>query len=131
MRSCRWFGTSSVGRRRRSRDGAQKVRGPMLNRPLAIAWKELLQLRRDRLTLAMMVVLPLVQLLLFGYAINTDVRHTPTVVYDQDETAASRSLAARMEATGFYDMIGHVRDYHEVEQALRSGHAKVALVVPP
>ena len=56
-----------------------------------IAWKELLQLRRDRLTLAMMAVLPILQLLLFGYAINTDVRHMPTVIYDQDRSAESRA----------------------------------------
>ncbi|HEU4610751.1 MAG TPA: hypothetical protein VFS15_01690, partial [Kofleriaceae bacterium] len=58
-----------------------------------VAWKELRQLRRDRPTLAMMAVLPVMQLLLFGYAINTDVRQIPTVVYDQDHTAASRDLA--------------------------------------
>ena len=56
----------------------------------SIALKELLQLRRDRLTLAMMVALPVVQLMLFGYAIDTDVRHIPTVVYDQDRSAQSR-----------------------------------------
>ena len=59
-------------------------------RPLVIAWKELLQLRRDRLTLAMMAVMPVALLLLFGYAINTDVRHIPTLVDDQD---ATRGLA--------------------------------------
>jgi ABC-2 type transport system permease protein len=69
-------------------------------RPFVIAWKELLQLRRDRLTLAMMVALPILQLLLFGYAINTDVRHIPTVVYDQDRSAASRDLAQSLVATG-------------------------------
>ncbi|MGO9834752.1 MAG: ABC transporter permease [Polyangiaceae bacterium] len=100
-------------------------------RPLVIAWKELLQLRRDRLTLAMMAALPVALLLLFGYAINTDVRHIPTLVDDQDRSAASRDLARRMEATGFYDMVGDVRGYDEIERALRSGRARVALVVPP
>jgi ABC-2 type transport system permease protein len=100
-------------------------------RPFVVAWKELLQLRRDRMTLAMMVVLPFLQLMLFGYAINTDVRHMPTLVYDQDKSAASRDFAQSMVATGFYDVVGHVRDYGEVEQALRRGVAKVALVVPP
>lgn len=95
-----------------------------------IAWKELRQLRRDRMTLAMMVVLPVMQLLLFGYAINTDVRHVPTVVYDQDHSAASRDLWRSMEATTFYDVVGHVEDYGEIERALRGGRAKVALVVP-
>ena len=100
-------------------------------RPLVIAWKELLQLRRDRLTLAMMVALPVVQLLLFGYAINTDVRHLPMVVYDQDESAQSRDLWRSLEATGFYDVRGHVHGYDEIDRVLRSGGARVALVVPP
>ena len=80
-----------------------------MSRTLVIARKELLQLRRDRLTLAMMVALPLVQLLLFGYAINTDVRHIPTLVYDADQSAASRDLARSLEATGFYDLVGAAR----------------------
>jgi ABC-2 type transport system permease protein len=100
-------------------------------RILVIAWKELIQLRRDRLTVAMMSALPVVQLLLFGYAINTDVRHIPTVVYDQDDTAESRDLAESLAATGFYDLVGHARDYDDVEHAIRAGDARVALVVPP
>jgi len=103
----------------------------MTGRPLVVAWKELLQLRRDRLTLAMMVALPLVQLLLFGYAINTDVRHLRTVVYDQDRSAASRDLTAGLEATRYFDVVGAVRDYGEIERALRRGLARVALVIPP
>ena len=97
----------------------------------SIALKELIQLRRDRLTMAMMIALPVAQLMLFGYAIDTDVRHIPTVVYDQDHTAQSRDFAARMQATGFYDLNGEVRGYDEISRALRSGKAHVALVVPP
>ncbi|GMV11922.1 MAG: ABC transporter permease [Myxococcales bacterium] len=99
-------------------------------RPWVIAKKELLQLRRDRLTMAMMLILPVMQLLLFGYAINTDVRHIPTVVYDQDKSAASRDLAQSLRATGFYDLVGEARDYAEIEHALRAGRARVALVIP-
>jgi ABC-2 type transport system permease protein len=100
------------------------------SRVLVIAWKELLQLRRDRLTLGMMVALPLMQLLLFGYAINTDVRHMPTLVYDQDHSRESRDLVRSLEATGFYDVIGNARDYTEIERALRAGQGRVALVIP-
>jgi ABC-2 type transport system permease protein len=102
----------------------------MFGRTSVIAWKELLQLRRDRMTLAMMVVLPILQLLLFGYAINTDVRHIPTVIYDQDHSAASRELAQSLRVTGFYDLLGEVRSYVEIEDALRSGRARAALVIP-
>jgi ABC-2 type transport system permease protein len=101
-----------------------------MSRVGVIAWKELRQLRRDRLTLAMMTMLPVMQLLLFGYAINTDVRHIPTVVFDQDRSAASRDLAHSLEATTFYDVVGDVRNYDEIERALRTGVAHVALVIP-
>ena len=103
----------------------------MFTRPVVIAWKELLQLRRDRLTLAMMAVFPILQLLLFGYAINTDVRHIPTIIFDQDQSAESRDLGASLRATGFYDVLGNVRSYEEIDAALRSGRARAALVVPP
>ncbi|MBS2029014.1 MAG: ABC transporter permease [Deltaproteobacteria bacterium] len=96
-----------------------------------MAVKELIQLRRDRLTMAMMVALPAVQLLLFGYAIDTDVRHVPTIVYDQDRSAASRDFAQQLQSTGFYDLRGEVRSYDEISHALRAGQAKAALVVPP
>jgi ABC-2 type transport system permease protein len=99
-------------------------------RVFSIAWKELQQVRRDRLTMAMMVALPLVQLLLFGYAINTDVRHIHTVVYDQDKSAESRDLVRSMESTGFYDIVGEVDDYADLEHAIRAGVARAAVVVP-
>ncbi len=102
-----------------------------MSRLAAIAIKELTQLRRDRMTVAMMVVFPVVQLLVFGYAIDTDVRHVPTVVFDQDGGAAPRDVARSLEATGFYDVVGHVRSYAEISDALRRGVARVALVFPP
>lgn len=102
-----------------------------MNRLVALAIKELIQLRRDRMTLAMMAVLPVVQLLLFGYAIDTDVRNIPTVVYDQDRSAASRELPRSLAATGFYDVVGDVEGYDEISRALRAGHARVAVVIPP
>ena len=101
-----------------------------LRRIRVIAWKELLQLRRDRLTIGMMFMLPMMQLLLFGYAIDTDVRHMPTVVYDADHTAESRDLARRLAATGFYDVVGQAAGYDDIAHALRAGDARVALVVP-
>lgn len=99
-------------------------------RLLAIARKELLQLRRDRLTLAMMVALPIVQLLLFGYAINTDVRNAPTVVLDEDRSAGSRDFARRMVATGFYRLVGAVSHRDDLARALRQGEARVGVVFP-
>ena len=102
-----------------------------MTRLLAVAWKELVQLRRDRMTFGMMIGIPVMQLLLFGYAINTDVRHMPTVVYDQDHSAEGRDFVQSLVVTGFYDVIGHVRDYDEISRALREGRAHVAVVIPP
>ena len=102
-----------------------------MNRLLALARKELLQVARDRLTMGMMVMIPVIQLLLFGWAIDTDVRHIPILVYDQDRSAESRDLVRRMEVTGYYDPVGRARSYDEVGRAMRSGQARVALVVPP
>jgi ABC-2 type transport system permease protein len=99
-------------------------------RALVIARKELIQLRRDRLTLGMVAALPIMQLLLFGYAINTDVRHIPMVVFDVDASSESRDLARSLEATKFYDVVGQVRGYDEIERALRGGRARTALVIP-
>lgn len=101
-----------------------------LGRLLSVARKELLQLRRDKPTLAMMAVLPVLQLMLFGYAINTDVRHTPTAVFDQDHSARSRAFVQAMVSTGFYDIAGDVRDYDELSRAIRGGRARVGVVFP-
>jgi ABC-2 type transport system permease protein len=110
--------------------GSGGARGA-LGRLRALGVKELLQLRRDRLTLAMMVALPAVQLLLFGFAIDTDVRHVPAVVLDQDHSTGSRDFVVRLQSTGFYDVRGEVRSYAEIGRALRAGEAKAALIFPP
>ena len=102
----------------------------MIARLLVIAWKELIQLRRDRLTLAMTVLLPVLQLLLFGFAVNTDVRHIPTVVFDADRSPDSRDLVRTLEVTGYFDVIGSVADYDEVDRALRAT-AGAAIVIAP
>jgi ABC-2 type transport system permease protein len=106
----------------------ERIRGaafwPMLQ-------KEFLQMRRDRLTLAMMVVLPAVQLALFGYAIRTEVRHLPTVVLDESRTAESRALVEAIRNTGYFDIAANVRSREEVEQWIRRGGASAALVIPP
>ena len=93
--------------------------------------KELFQLRRDRLTFAMMTGIPAIQLLLFGYAIQTDVRHLPTVVLDESATEESRALVARFANTGNFDLIGTVGDRVQLRDAIESGRARAALVIPP
>ena len=101
-----------------------------MSRLRAIAIKELRQLRRDRLTAAMMVGIPVVQLMLFGFAINTDVRNIRTVVYDQDRSVESRDLALTLEATGTYELVGDVSSYDQITRAMQRGQAHAAIVVP-
>src|SRR5260370_14577535 len=89
--------------------------------------KEFIQMRRDRLTLAMMVGLPVVQLLLFGYAIQTHVRNLPTVVLDQSRTPESRDVVAALENTGNFPIVAHVYDRPALDRcvARRVRHARV------
>ena len=93
--------------------------------------KEFLQMRRDRLTLAMMVVLPAVQLVLFGYAIRTEVRHLPTVVWDGSRTQESRALIDALRNTGNFDITAMVEGRGAVEEQLQRGDASAALIIPP
>jgi ABC-2 type transport system permease protein len=94
-------------------------------------WKEFVQMRRDRLTLAMMVVIPIVQLLLFGYAIRTEVRHLPTLVLDESRTAESRALVSALEQTQNFRVIGAAASREEIARRVKSGEARAAIVVPP
>ena len=89
--------------------------------------KELWQLGRDRLTFAMMTGIPAIQLIMFGYAIQTEVRHLPTVVLDESATQESRALIARMEHTGNFDLVGPVSDRSELQAAIESGRARAAI----
>lgn len=97
----------------------------------AIVRKELLQVRRDRVTLMLVVGLPVVQLLLFGYALNAVTDHIATVVYDQSNTAASRRFALAFEHSTYFDITGWVASREEAMRAIDSGAARVALIIPP
>ena len=94
-------------------------------------WKEFLQLRRDRLTFAMMTGLPAIQLLLFGYAIQTDVRRLPTVVLDESRTSESRALIQVLANTGNFTIVASVPDRATAQRWIERGAARVALVIPP
>src|SRR3954469_19872323 len=93
--------------------------------------KEFIHMRRDRITVMMMVGLPAVQLALFGYAIRTEVRHLPTVVLDESRSQASRSLVDAMRNTGNFDIVGNVRDRGEIQSRVQSGEIRAALIIPP
>lgn len=94
-------------------------------------WKEFLQLRRDRLTFALMTGLPAIQLVLFGYAIQTDVRRLPTVVVDESRTSESRALVQVLQNTDNFRVITRVPDRTAARRWIERGAARVALVIPP
>ncbi|WP_442254769.1 ABC transporter permease [Stenotrophomonas pavanii] len=101
-----------------------------LRRLWAIMLKELRQLRRDRITLAMIVGIPVMQLLLFGYAINLNLRHLDAGVADQANSAASRALVQDMVATGVITPRSETYTPDQLMQALRRGEISVGIVVP-
>lgn len=98
-------------------------------RILAVLVKELIQLRRDRLTFAMMIGVPILQLLLFGYAINGDPRHLPAVVVATDAGPLVRSVVRAAENTGYITIVGTVSDA-QAERLIQSGQVQFALVFP-
>lgn len=98
---------------------------------MAVITKEFLQLRRDRMTLALIFMLPLVQLLLFGYAIQTEVKHIPTVVFDQSLSAESRDLTEAFSASGYFDIDYAAGSFSEVNRKIDSGEAQAGIIFPP
>jgi ABC-2 type transport system permease protein len=102
-----------------------------MRRLQALLIKEFLQMRRDRLTLVMMLGLPVIQLILFGFAINTDVKHLPTIVFDQSLQQDSRDLLSSLEASGYFDIKYVAKSYQEVNDAVDGGKTKVGIIIPP
>jgi len=102
-----------------------------LRRARAIAAKEVRQLLRDRLTFGMIVGIPLLQVILFGYAINTDVRHLRAAVADLSNTQLSRSVVAEAAASQVVDVVDVAHSAPELEALLRDGQVSVGLYLPP
>lgn len=102
-----------------------------MSRILAILKKEFLQMSRDRLTLGMVFALPMIQLLLFGYAIQTEVKHIPTAVFDQSLSPGSRDLMEAFSASGYFDIALVADGYTEITSMIDSGKAKVGIIFPP
>jgi ABC-2 type transport system permease protein len=102
-----------------------------LRRLLSIVVKELRQLRRDKLTFAMIVGIPTMQLLLFGYAINLDIRNLDAAVLDQAQTARSREIVAALSETRVMDFKYRLVVPQQIDELLRAGRISAALVIPP
>jgi len=101
------------------------------SRLFAVMKKELRQLQRDRITFAMIVGIPVGQILMFGYAIDTDVRHLKAAVANQAESHLSRQFVAELGASQVLDLRYHVATPGELEQLLRAGQVSVGVHIPP
>jgi len=99
-------------------------------RLFAILMKEFIQMRRDRMTFALMIGVPVMQLLLFGFAINTDPRHLPTVVHIADDSAYARSIGAALKNSEYFDIVATARTPQEAERMLDEGEVAFAITVP-
>ena len=96
----------------------------------AIIVKEFRQLSRDRITFGMVVMIPLIQLLLFGYAINTDIRQIPIAVVDQSQSTAGRVIIESVKVTQVVDVVQRYATVQQAELAIKQGVVRAALILP-
>src|SRR5713226_1333363 len=101
-----------------------------MRRVAFLAWKELIELRQDPTLIGVVVLAPILQLLLLGYAATTDVRNVPIVVADSDRSTASRDLIMRFGASRNFTVIGLVTGVNEIDPYLERGEAWMALSIP-
>ena len=103
----------------------------MWKRLKALLYKEFIQMRRDRLTFAIMIGMPIIQLMIFGFAINTEVKHLPTVVYDQSRSMQSRALLQEFTASGYFDIVAYSNSLSDMQKDIDRSYAKVGFYFPP
>lgn len=96
----------------------------------AMTTKEFIQLRRDRVSFAMIIMVPLMQLILFGYAINTTPRNLPTAVLLQESSDIGRSILKAMQNTKYFTVLYQVHDEDEFDQLLASGKVLFGVEIP-
>ena len=97
---------------------------------VAVAVKEFIQMRRDRLTFAMMVGIPLIQLGLFGFAINSDPKHLPTAVINADQSEFSRTFLAALKNSGYFELVRVVQSEAEADRLLDTGEVQFVVNIP-
>jgi ABC-2 type transport system permease protein len=100
------------------------------SRWLGIVGKEFIQLRRDRLTFGMIVGIPVIQLVLFGFAINSDPKHLPTMLLDVDRSEFSRSIGGALANSNYFAFIGEAGSEEEADRALAVGRAQFVVTIP-
>jgi ABC-2 type transport system permease protein len=112
-------------------NGAGKRRDPgVIGRMWAMIVKEFVQMRRDRMTFATMLFVPILQLTLFGFAINTDPKQMPTAVLVRDDGPLTRAVLSAMKNTDYFDFKAQVRSADELDRLVRSGTVQFAIEIP-
>ncbi|MGA2201714.1 MAG: ABC transporter permease [Terriglobales bacterium] len=97
---------------------------------LAVARKEVVQILRDTRSLIIVVIMPVILVLLFGYGVSLDLKGLPIFVYDRDGSQQSQDLLKRFQASAYFDIVRVVNDYPALTRALDDGHARMGIVVP-
>ena len=97
---------------------------------LAVARKELVHILRDSRGLIIVLIMPVVLVLLFGYGVNLDFKGLPVYVYDRDSSQQSQNLLKRFQASEYFDVVRVVDDYPALTRSLDDGHAKMGIVIP-
>src|SRR6266700_8278833 len=96
----------------------------------AVVLKEFIQMKRDRMTFGMMVGIPLMQLLLFGFAINSDPKHLPTALRVADQGPFARTLVAALENSGYFTVVRETASEAEAGQLLQLGNVQFVINIP-
>ena len=97
---------------------------------LAVAHKEVVQILRDSRSLIIVLIMPVILVLLFGYGVNLDLKGLPVYVYDRDGSQQSQDLLKRFQASEYFDVVRVVNDYPALARSLDDGHAKMGVVLP-
>jgi ABC-2 type transport system permease protein len=105
-------------------------RGFSAARMMAVLVKEFIQLTRDRLTYALILAVPVIQMLLFGYAINSDPRHLPTALLVQENSVYARSVVSALANSSYFDIVRQARTPEELDQLIRTGEVQFAVTIP-
>ena len=111
-------------------EGRPASRWFSFSRWLGIVGKEFIQLRRDRLTFAMIVGIPVIQLVLFGFAINSDPKHLPTALIDFDRSEFSRSIGRALANTDYFRFVGEAASEAEADRLLATGEVQFVVTIP-
>ncbi|HEX7953124.1 MAG TPA: ABC transporter permease, partial [Burkholderiales bacterium] len=107
-----------------------KINGFSLSRWIGIVVKEFIQLKRDRLTFGMIVGIPVMQLLLFGFAINSDPKSLPTALLSQDNSRYARTVASALQTSGYFKVVRQIASETEADELLARGEVQFVVTIP-